>query len=57
MQPKLLDEIRATLLAVKLNRICACWFEDLHRMLNTPEEGKEMEGEETKHAAQDEYWQ
>lgn len=32
---KWLDEIRATRLAVKLNRICACWFEDLHTILST----------------------
>jgi len=28
--PKCLDVIRATQLAVKLNRMCACRFEDLH---------------------------
>lgn len=28
--PKCLDAIRATQLAVKLNRMCACRFEDLH---------------------------
>lgn len=51
-QSKWLDEIRATLLAVKLNRICACWFEDLHTILSTPERG-----EETKHTAPNDFWQ
>ena len=42
-QPKWLDEIRATLLAVKLNRICACWFEDLHTILSTPGGGANIQ--------------
>lgn len=51
-QPKWLDEIRATLLAVKLNRICACWFEDLHTILSTLGGGAE-----TKYTAQNDLWQ
>lgn len=50
--PKWLDEIRATPLAVKLNRICAWWFEDLHTIVSTLE-GKE----ETKYTARNDFWQ
>lgn len=45
-----LDEIRDTRLGVKLNRICACWFEDLHTIVRTQEE-------EVKYIAREDFWQ